>query len=98
MYTFSQAAARDVENILERSLRDFGLALTEQYYSSMKNCLDLLSDNPGRGNTADDIRHGYHRFPHRSHVIFYSLSGQDILIIRILHKSMDVTQSLDETS
>jgi hypothetical protein len=29
MYTFSQAAAMDVENILQRSLKDFGQTQTE---------------------------------------------------------------------
>lgn len=85
----------DVENILERSLMDFGLTLTEQYYTSLKNCLDLLASNPGMGNSADDIRSGYRRFSHRSHVIFYTHLDRDIQIIRILHKSMDTTQNLE---
>jgi toxin ParE1/3/4 len=94
MYAFSQAAAMDVENILERSLLDFGLVQTEQYYSSLEKCLELLAANPSMGTTADDIKAGYHRFPHRSHLIFYKCSGNDIFIIRILHKSMDITEHL----
>jgi len=70
MYKLSQAAARDVENILERSVLDFGQIQTEQYYHSLKNCLELLAGNPGMGNAADDIQSGYRRFPHQSHVIF----------------------------
>lgn len=84
----------DVENILERSLMDFGATLTEQYYSSLENCLDLLARNPGMGNSADDIRSNYRRFPHRSHLIFYTPLNQDILIIRILHQSMDTGNNL----
>lgn len=49
MYSFSQAAAMDVENILERSLKDFGLTQTEQYFISLKKCLELLCANPGIG-------------------------------------------------
>jgi plasmid stabilization system protein ParE len=64
MYKLSQAAAMDIEIILERSVIDFGLTQTEQYYHSMKNCLGLLAGNPGMGNAADDIRAGYRRFPH----------------------------------
>lgn len=75
----------DVENILERSLMDFGLTLTKQYYSSLENCLNLLASNPLMGNSADDIRPGYRRFPHRSHIIFYTIPDPHILIVRILH-------------
>ena len=94
MYSFSQAAAMDVENFLERSLKDFGWTQTEQYYISLKKCLEWLSANPGMGNSADDLKPGYHRFPHRSHVIFYTITGNDIFIVRILHKSMDITDRL----
>ena len=55
MYKLSQAAARDVENILERSVLDFGQIQTEQYYHSLKNCLELLADNPGIGSIPDSI-------------------------------------------
>jgi len=84
----------DVENILERSLKEFGGTQTEQYYISLKQCLELLSANPGMGHSAEDIKPGYHRFPHRSHIIFYTVTGYDIFIIRILHKSMDITDHL----
>jgi len=64
MYTLSQAAAMDVENIMDTS--------------------------------ANDIHAGYYRFPHRSHVIFYTLPEKHIFIIRILHQSMDIAERLDE--
>lgn len=51
----------------------------------------LLAENPDIGKTCDDIREGYRKFPQGSHVIFYQQIGsQNIQIIRILHKSMDV--------
>ena len=94
MYKFSQAAARDVENILQSSLKDFGYNQTEQYFSSLNKCLRLLSLNPTMGKSAEDLESGYYRFPHRSHVIFYQIDNTDIFILRILHKSMDITEHL----
>lgn len=96
MYKLSEASARDIENILERSLLEFGQTQTEQYYQSLKNCLELLAGNPEVGNTADEIQSGYHRFPHQSHVIFYTISESDIFVALILHKSMDMPARLDE--
>ena len=96
MYKLSEASARDIENILERSLLDFGHIQTEQYYHSLKNCLELLASNPGMGNSAEDIQAGYRRFPHQSHIIFYTVSESDIFIVRILHKSMDIPDHFDK--
>lgn len=95
MYKLSWAAARDVEDLLERSIHDFGLIRTKQYYQSLKHCLELLAGNPDMGSIADDIRPGYRRFLHRSHVIFYTSSGNDIFVIRILHKSVDIIKHFD---
>lgn len=50
-----------------------------------------LAENPELGKTCDEIRPGYRKFPQASHVIFYQkTNNQPTLIIRILHKSMDV--------
>ena len=96
MYKLSEAAARDIEKLLERSVVDFGLQQTEYYFSSLKSCLQHLADNPEMGNMSDDIRAGYRRFVHQSHVVFYHIIEQEIFVIRILHKHMDVSTYLDE--
>ena len=67
MYELSDAAAKDIENILDRSVVDFGLQQTELYYNSLKSCLELLGENPEMGSVADDIQPGYRRFAHQSH-------------------------------
>lgn len=40
MLELTDAAARDIEHILDRSVVDFGLHQTELYYHTLKNCLD----------------------------------------------------------
>jgi toxin ParE1/3/4 len=69
MYRLSAAAVSDIEAILDQSLIDFCALQTENYYASLTQCLVLLDDNPEMGSAADDIRPGYRRFPHESHVI-----------------------------
>ena len=96
MYELSDVAAKDIEQNLDRSVVDFGLLQTELYYHSLKNCLDLLGENPNLGSIADDIRPGYRRFVHESHVIFYQDTGRGILIVRILHKRMDINKHIDK--
>lgn len=94
MYNLSKAAGRDIEDILQRSLVEFGLSQAEEYFHSLNQCLETLGDNHEMGNAIEDIRPGYRRFIHGSHLIFYKLYGHGMLIVRILHKHMDVTRHL----
>ena len=96
MYVLSDAAAKDIEQILDRSVIDFGSHQTELYTHSLKHCLELLGENPKLGSSADDIRSGYRRFTHESHVVFYRVTGGGVLIVRVLHKRMDINQHIDE--
>ena len=95
MYALTEEATGDIKNILERSITDFGLQQTELYYNSLKNCLELPGINPAMGSVADDIMPGYRRFPHQSHVIFYRTVENGILIVRILHKRMDINKQIN---
>ena len=86
------AAAKDIESILDQSAAEFGLLRTEKYHESLKRCLELLSENPGMGTTAEDVRAGYRRFSHERHVVFYRASKGGILVVRVLHARMDVSR------
>lgn len=88
-YRLSRKAASDIENILDFSVREFGLEKAESYYQSLTQCLRLLSDNPEMGKIEDELRAGYRSFIHESHVIYYMARENDILIVRIFHKRMD---------
>ena len=94
MYKLSEAADGDIDDILTRSMLDFGLERTEIYFQSLTQCLELLGDNPEMGSAMDEVRQGYRCFLHESHAIFYTRHKQDILIVRILHKRMDANQNL----
>lgn len=92
MVQFSEAAAKDIESIFKTSLSKFGLDQTERYFSKLKNCFALLDSNPYIGSDAADIKSGYYRFIHQRHVIFYRISTEGILVVRVLHKRMDIAK------
>ena len=96
VYKLTDAAANDIENILNYSITQFGLLQAETYYTNLTHCLQLLDDNPAMGVDASDLRQGYRRFLHESHVIFYTTDNSGILVIRILHKHLDAVRNLHE--
>ena len=54
-YQLTDKAARDVEEILAYSVNSFGVAQTEHYFEALKECIELLADNPNIGHSAEDI-------------------------------------------
>ncbi|MBF9002960.1 type II toxin-antitoxin system RelE/ParE family toxin [Vibrio nitrifigilis] len=84
-------AKSDLKDIALFTSRRWGKEQRNVYLKQFDESFWLLAENPDIGKTCDDIREGYRKFPQGSHVIFYQQIGsQNILIIRILHKSMDV--------
>ncbi len=48
------------------------------------------------GKACDEIRAGYRKLAHGSHVIYYKQpSDDDVLIVRILHATMDVESNIE---
>ena len=88
-YQLTDEADRDVEEILAYSVKSFGVTQTQHYFVALKECIELLADNPNMGYSAEDILPEYLRFTHKSHIIFYKKLSSSILVVRILHERMD---------
>ncbi len=59
------------------------------------DCFNQIAETPEIGVSCDYIRTGYRKFPQGSHIIFYKQNRNSIVeIIRVLHKSMDVSSKL----
>ncbi|MFV1984965.1 MAG: type II toxin-antitoxin system RelE/ParE family toxin [Thiohalomonadales bacterium] len=88
-YQLTEEADRDVEEILAYSVKSFGVAQAQHYFEALKECIELLADNPNMGHSAEDILPEYLCFPHENHIIFYKNLSSSILVVRILHERMD---------
>jgi toxin ParE1/3/4 len=61
------------------------------YIKQFDDVFHLLAEAPAPGKRYDFIKKGYRKFPQGIHVLFYrEASKSTIIIIRILHKNMDV--------
>ena len=93
-YTLSRKADADIEAIAEESLRQWGLTRAEKYILGLHETFRMLMEFPDLGRDAGDIRPGYRRIETASHSIFYRKSDAGVLIVRILHQSMDFGRHL----
>ena len=93
-FKLSKRAEVDIANIAQYTIGQFGIKQARSYRDALIACFNSLAENPKLGKTVEDIRQGYRRYDHKSHVIFYKNDGRNISIIRILHKSMNAPQHL----
>ncbi len=92
----SEAADRDLDEILGYSVIQFGEAVAADYFFSFDEAFALLERHPRAGNPAPEAGAHVRRLKHRSHRIFYEIEQDRIFVLRILHPAMDVTDLFDE--
>ena len=82
-------AEADLAGIADYSIETFGIEQARRYRDDLDACFRTIAGNPRLGRSAEVLSHGLRRIEHRSHVVFYLVDESGILIVRILHSSMD---------
>jgi len=83
-YRLSRAAAADYRGLYIYGLEMFGEEQADRYCDGLDNLFDELVRHPKLGVAVDDIRRGYRRAVYQSHSVYYIVTGDHILIVRIL--------------
>lgn len=92
MYRLSEKASTDLDSILDYSIVNFGIEVMLEYHHFLEKCFAFLDENPNAGVKVNHICSDYLRFHYRSHAIFYKKVNDGILVVRLLHQSMDVSR------
>lgn len=94
-YVLTQKADQDITEIYRFSYEQFSVARADAYLQALEERFVMLAEQPLLGQKIDHIRAGYFRYHHARHSIFYTLRAEGvILIVRVLHSSMDIEQHL----
>jgi toxin ParE1/3/4 len=96
-YKLSVKAEQDLAEIYFFSYQKFGELKADAYLIGLEECLSNLANNPFLGRNIEHIRKGYFRYEYISHSVFYKPTGKGILVVRILHGSMDMERHLSES-
>jgi len=89
-YSIRALAQIDLEEIWLYSYQQWGQDQADNYLNLLFSRFDWLSLNPLIGKKRNDIKDGYYCFPEGMHLVFYTITENNIDIISIPHKSMDV--------
>ncbi len=94
-YRLSKRAEKDLAEIADYTIETFGIKQSRRYRDELNTCFQTLADNPMLGRSAAlQLAPELRRYEYQSHVVFYIPEVQDILIVRVLHKSMDAPRHL----
>ncbi len=91
---FTSSAEKDLEEILDFTLVEWGSIQAVKYLDDIETMLSNLAENPKVGMCRDSIEAGLFSFPISSHVAYYMINKEGIIIMRLLHASMDPVRHL----
>ncbi len=90
-FELTREAKQDLKKIARFTEKHWGRDQRFLYIKQFDDVFHLLSKKPTVGKKCDHIKKGYRKFPQSSHLIFYRENvNNKIIVIRILHKNMDV--------
>jgi toxin ParE1/3/4 len=87
-YRLTPDARSDLLEIRRFSLAQWGSRQSEKYLGELRQVLRLLSESPGMGKQRPDLGGRVFGFSHASHVIYYQLHLEQVVVFAVLHKSM----------
>mgnify|MGYP005995324693 CR=1 FL=1 len=95
MFEVSAKAKIDLIKIAKYTQLNWGTTQRNEYLKLLDNSFHQLAKEPMLGVSCDYVREGYRKHPQGSHTIYYKEHKKDkILIVRVLHKSMDVNRAI----
>lgn len=94
-FHLSTKAKTDLLKIGRYTQINWGREQRNDYLKLLDNIFHQIAEKPELGYSCDYIREGYRKRPQGNHVNFYKeFNNNEVLIIRVLHKSMDVQRTL----
>ena len=92
-FKLTEAAKEDVINSYEFGFYQFGESQAVNYHNQLEERFQFLADNPCVAPLATGRDEQYRRAVHGSYSIYYRITNEGILIVRIIGKQ-DVTKRL----
>lgn len=81
-------AQSDLIEIRRYTQQQWDNAQSKKYLSELRQTLHLLAETPSIGKSRPDIGIDILSFPHVSHIIYYVIHEQELVVFSVLHKRM----------
>lgn len=81
-----ETAREQVADILRYTEREWGEEQQRIYAQRIADMITLLASNPDAGRNRDDLDEGIRSYRFDSHVIFYWVEDDMLVVARVLHR------------
>ena len=90
-YLLTIEAQHSLQHIESYSTKEFGKKQTVLYLTKLRDRMRFLAENPKLGVERTDLLLDWlcHSYPEGSHIIYYEIHSDHIVIIDVLHRSME---------
>ena len=94
-FVLTRLALADLKSVARFTEKNWGRLQRDTYLKEIDTIFHALASNPRMGRACDDVRQGYRKLPHGAHIVYYRVMDREqVLIVRILHATMDVDSQL----
>jgi len=87
-YRLTPDAQSDLIEIRRYTVEQWGEAQSKKYLSELRQTIRLLAETPSPGKPRPEVGINVLSFPHVSHVIYYVVHEQQLVVFGVLHKRM----------
>ena len=88
-------AQQDLISIRKYTIKEWGIKQSQLYITGIRNTILQIRDNPRLGKERPELLEGVSSFPFESHVIYYLIQNEQMIVLGLLHKSMLPTHHLE---
>ena len=88
IYRLTPDAQTDLIEIRRFTVNQWGAAQSQKYLFELQQTIRLLTETPSLGRSRPDVGSSVLSFPYASHVIYYVVHEQQLIVFGVLHKRM----------
>ncbi len=97
LYKITPEADNDIIGIYIYGFQNFGEIQAEKYFSALEDCFQFLSENPLVCRERTEFKPPVRIHHHGRHLVVYLIQDDRVLIVRVLHQSMDILKHLSSS-
>lgn len=87
-YRLTPGAQADLIEIRRFTLHRWGLAQSQKYLAGLRHIFKLLAKTPTLGKARPEVGSSVLSFPYESHMVYYLVHEQQLVVFGVLHKRM----------
>lgn len=86
---YTDSAEADLAGIVQDTIDRWGADQANRYIDGLERLTSRLVEHPAIGTTCEDLDGMPQAFPYQSHILYYLVEPDRLVVLRVLHKRMN---------